>query len=74
MSTLTRMPTEVADELQVARTIAGQWANMQHFANLHLINTGRRDKYPGHEFRAMRIKGDAAIERIEQIKREYPSR
>lgn len=71
MST-TVMPPEIADELERARTVASQWANMRHAADMHLINTGRRDKFQGHQFRAQRSIGYAAIERIEQIKREYP--
>ena len=68
------MPDHIADELAAARKVAINWIKMQYASNLHLVNTGRRDKYAGHIYRANRIIGEAAMERIEAIKQEYPSR
>ncbi|HVQ43807.1 MAG TPA: hypothetical protein VMT30_02480 [Candidatus Saccharimonadia bacterium] len=68
------MPDNVADQLADARKVAIRWINMQREADLHLINTGRRDKFIGHELRAVRLRGEMAMQIIESIKREYPTR
>lgn len=72
MSTLTRMPEAVADELAALRKTAVYWAKTQHAETLAVINTGQHDT--SADYRKSERAGNAAIERIVQIKREYPSK
>lgn len=69
---LKRMPDGVADELDAVRRTAVYWAKTQYAEMLAVINTGQRDT--SADYRKSECAGNAAIERIVQIKREYPSK
>lgn len=66
------MPDDVHERLEAARVVALRWINLQHSANKHLMNTGKRDYVPAGVYADMRRRGVAALEEIERIKREYP--
>jgi len=71
---MSRMPDHIADELHTARRTAVNWLKLQYAAGLNLVNTGKRDHCPGQIYRERQLAGNAALQRIEQIKREYPTR
>ncbi len=67
------MPADVADDLHEARRVAVSWLKLQYAAGLCIVNTGKRDYCPGATYRSRQTAGNAALQRIEDIKREYPT-